>query len=335
MKIWFPAIRTGTGTDVFTTELAAGLRRRGIDTEITWFHHAFELAPFLLRGTTAPAGTDIVHANSWNGFAFARGHIPLVVTEHHVVLNPEFRRYQTWAQHLYHATAIRLYERLSFSSARVVTAVSGNTAADLKRVYRLDAVEVIPNWVNTEEFRPLSASPRTDKDRFVLLFVGKPSTRKGVDLLQPIMERLGPGFELWVVGHGAESYFRGAPENIHALGSQSAEELRARYRQCDALLSPSRLEGFGLAVLEAMACGKPVVTSNISALPEIVAHDVSGLLCPVDDIEAFVEACRRLQEEPATTVRLGEAARRRAVELFSEDNAMNRYIALYKRILEA
>ena len=88
MKIWLPAIQGRSGADVFTLRLCEALRREGCDAEISWFPNFYELFPFLLRGVPPPPGTAIIHANSWNAFAFKRKSIPLVVTEQLGVLDP-------------------------------------------------------------------------------------------------------------------------------------------------------------------------------------------------------------------------------------------------------
>jgi glycosyltransferase involved in cell wall biosynthesis len=104
------------------------------------------------------------------------------------------------------------------------------------------------------------------------------------------------------------------------------------YRDCDALLFPSRLEGFSLVPLEAMACGKPVVAAQTSSLPEIVEDGVTGLLCPKDDIAAFTGACRKLAEDSQVLVSYGQAARSRVEKLFSEKVIVPQYIALYEKV---
>ncbi|MFN3594090.1 MAG: glycosyltransferase [Thiobacillaceae bacterium] len=71
------------------------------------------------------------------------------------------------------------------------------------------------------------------------------------------------------------------------------------YRQADALLFPSRIEGLPLTVIEAMACGLPVIAAKSASLPEVVAHGATGLLCPVDDVGAYVSAPRTLAGDAA------------------------------------
>ena len=333
IKVWFPVIRGGSGTDVFTRRLSDALRRRGIASEITWFSGHFQLAPFLLRYVAPPPGTSLIHANSWNAFAFKRTGIPLVVTEHLNVLDDRYRPYKGRLQHLYHEFLVRRFAAASFREASEITAVSHFTASGLKRSLGVDEVHVIPNWSDTRTFLPADDPPRVPTRPFRLLFVGNLSRRKGADLLVAIMRRLGGEFELRFTSD--LQGFRRIPrlENMVPLGRLNGDgELLQAYRACDAFLFPSRFEGLPLAPLEAMACAKPVIAADTSSLPELIENGVSGILCPANDIDAFVMACRKLAAEPETCLEYGRAARRRTETAFSEDAIMPQYIALYRRL---
>lgn len=109
--------------------------------------------------------------------------------------------------------------------------------------------------------------------------------------------------------------------------------MQAAYRDCDALLFPSRLEGFGLVALEAQACARPVIATNCSSLPEVVADGETGFLCPIDDVEAFANAARTLRDDPARWRRMGLAGRQNVEQRFVEDHAIQRYLDVYARAL--
>jgi glycosyltransferase involved in cell wall biosynthesis len=81
-----------------------------------------------------------------------------------------------------------------------------------------------------------------------------------------------------------------------------------------------------------MACGKPVIASNSSAIPEVVEDGVTGILCPTGDIEAFATACRYMAAHPEVAQRYGNAGRQRALAIFSEEVIVPQYIALYERL---
>jgi glycosyltransferase involved in cell wall biosynthesis len=98
------------------------------------------------------------------------------------------------------------------------------------------------------------------------------------------------------------------------------ENLRPYFLGCDALVLPSRsaLEGFGIVQIEAMALGKPVVSSDLpNGVTYVNVDGETGLVFPVGDAEAFASACKRLHTEVDLRLRLGREARRRTMELFS------------------
>lgn len=333
MKIWLPAIRAYSGTDVYTTRLADGLRRRGIEVEITWFPKRFEMAASMLKAVEPPKGTDLVLANSWNGFAFKRAHIPLVIVEHLYVFDEAYRPFKTFAQHIYHETLVRRREEASFAKADAVVAVSASTAASMERGSKLGHIHVIHNWIDVDVFQPrLEHTPLDDGQPFRLLFVGNPSKRKGADMLGPIMSALGPKFELRYTS-GLKNRQVWTAANMRPLGSLSQPEVIRAYHECDALLFPSRLEGFAYAALEAMACGVPVVASDASSLPEAIEDGVSGSLCESGNVSAFVGACRRLAADQNLLQDMGRAARERVVRFFSEEASIVKYVCLFDSLL--
>ncbi len=146
------------------------------------------------------------------------------------------------------------------------------------------------------------------------------------------MRALGRDFELFYTTGLRSGIKANSLGNMISLGRLGEERLIESYQECDALLFPSRFEGFGYAALEAMACGKPVIASNSSALPEVVEDGVCGILCEPDNVDAFVQACKRLAEDPALCRRMGEAGRERAVRLFSESAIVPKYIQLFEEL---
>lgn len=330
IKVWFPAIRAGTGSDVFTRRLAQALEKRGLATEISWYPLACEpLAP-LLRMARPPAGTDIIFANSWNGFAFRRAGVPLVVTLHHGGFHPTAQQHRSAAQSLYRRVLIAPFEKKSFAQADAITAVS-RFAADSLQANWPGAIEiqVIYNWVDTTVFRPAEHTPPRDSDTFKLLFVGKLSRLKGADLLAPLMRRLGPRFELRIAGKG--ELCQDLPTNMRMLGWLDQAALVRAYQECDALILPSHSEGFGYAALEAMACGKPVIGSATAALPELISTERNGMLCECGNVAAFAAAVRALASDQGKARDYGMAARSTALE-FSEARALDQYISVISQL---
>jgi glycosyltransferase involved in cell wall biosynthesis len=333
IKIWLPTIRTGSGTDIFAQRLAKALEDSGYIAPITWFSLSREPFPFSLKFVTPPSGTDIVISNSWSGFALKRKGISLVVIIHHAAFDPRANAYYNFTQRLYHRMLIRPFELRSFRVADAITAVSDFAATAVSRVTGRNNIQVIHNWIDIQRFCPQENIAPGNKP-FRLLFVGKPSRIKGADLLSRIMRQLGTGFELRLAGawNGWQNGHRA--ENIHMLGRLDETELIRAYQDCDALLFPSRFEGFGYAVLEAMACGKPVIASRSSALPEVVEDGITGVLCPMDDVSAFVTACQMLSSNADQRRAMGIAGRKRAVNLYSEQAVIPHYIKLIQSLVK-
>lgn len=332
IKVWLPAIRAGSGADVYTRRLAVALEHHGITAQITWFKLSHELLPVLLRRAQPPHGTDIIIANSWNAFAFRCFGLPLVAVVHHCVFDPKLRSYKSFPQFFYHRFFAEPREARSLHAADAVVAVSHFVANQLRQKLGRDGVEVIHNWVDTDLFKPQPQEARGDRP-FRLLFVGKPTRLKGGDLLVPLMHRLGADFELWFTANSRDCEKIYPPSNMIPIGMLAEQEMIRAYQECDAVLLPSRAEGFGYAALEAMACGKPVIASNNTALPEVIQDGITGILCNTGDVEVFANACRLLAGDPVLCVNMGDAGRQCAEERFAGAMSIESYICLIRRFL--
>jgi glycosyltransferase involved in cell wall biosynthesis len=334
-RVWFPAIRAGSGADVFTERLADALNNHGIRAEITWLPHRTEYAPWSVPVPKPPQWANVVHINTWLHPRFIPPRIPVVATMHHVVHDPAFAPYRTVAQAAYHRFWIKPIEAAVLRRAQAVTAVSSYTANQVRAVFDRQDVTVIPNGIDTDIFHP--GPDRPPHHPFRLLFVGNWSRRKGTDLLPPIMQGLGPDFELWVTS-GLRDWRDKTPlpANIRFLGRVPTTEALVRvYQDADALLFPSRLEGFGLAALEALACGLPIVATDGSALSEVLQDCPPCQLCPPDDVDAFVRACKYLRVRQSPVEHVSDENIRRVRRLFSSNTITDRYMGIYYDLLKS
>ncbi|HOX22858.1 MAG TPA: glycosyltransferase family 4 protein [Elusimicrobiales bacterium] len=193
----------------------------------------------------------------------------------------------------------------------------------------------IPNGVELPAGRALTAKPLS------CLFVGNLTQQpaKGLDVLLkawPQVPRDCPGAELRIVGGGDSAPYQefaaalGVAESVRFFGA--ASELDRVYSEAAVFLLPSRREGMPNALLEAMAHGLPCVASAIPGMEELVEDGRTGLLVPPEDAQALAVALMRLLKDPELSRRLGEAARLRAVELFSMETISARYGAAYRAI---
>ena len=335
MKIRLPVIRNFSGADVYFQRLAGGLSDRNVTAALHFYPHLLEflpyhgLAPFLANGRDC----HLIHTKAEYGWMFRVPGRPLIVKLAHSVFDPNYETYKNVWQRLHHS--LKLWPSIARSLAladRIVT-VSRFSAARITDAFGRRDIRVIYNGIDVALFQPAPPSPPTANQATRLLFIGNCTVRKGFDLLPPIMSRLGKGYVLEYTT-GLRTAAKPSPHpTMRCLGYLSEAELVAAYQRCDILLTPSRLEGFGYPVAEAMACGKPVVCTDYSSLPELLDDGLGGYLCPRDDVDAFADRIRRLAGDRELRARMGVYNRAKAERQFSLARCVEEYIKLYQELL--
>jgi N-acetyl-alpha-D-glucosaminyl L-malate synthase BshA len=200
-------------------------------------------------------------------------------------------------------------------------------------------IEVIPNFVDTVRFAP-AGLPKASNRTHVLMHVSNFRALKRAEDVVRIFAAVrthGPT-RLDFVGEGPERSSAealvaslGLGDHVRFLGEPA--DLPALLQASDVFLLPSQSESFGLAALEAMACGVPVVASDVGGIPEVVVDGVSGFLAPVGDVDGMAAATQRLLTDDVLHDRFARAARRLAEEHFRLEPAVDRYEALYRNTL--
>lgn len=331
--IWFPTIRTGTGTDIFTERLVQGLNQRGIRAEITWLSLRAEYLPWSISIPQPPTWATVAHVNTWLPYRFLPKNLPVIATIHHAIHDPTLKPYKGLLRSLYHQYWITPNERRVMQEAKKVIAVSQFVANMAKQTLCDVPIQVIYNGINTELFHP-NRSIENNEKHFRLLYVGSWMNRKGVDLLAPIMRELGNGFQLYYTGgEASKKHQHLMPNNMHDLGKLSQAEVISEMQKSTLLLFPTRSEGFGLVIVEAMACGLPVIASNSSIMPEIIEDNLTGFLCTQDDITIFVKTIRQLSKDKTLQTSIIKAARYTVETKFSDQKMIENYINLYLSLL--
>jgi glycosyltransferase involved in cell wall biosynthesis len=194
--------------------------------------------------------------------------------------------------------------------------VSPSTRDDLvRRGLRRDLIRVVPNGLDHRIFRPADP-PRVDSD--LVLFVGRLEYYKGVDLLLeswPKVRATRPKARLVVVGAGnAEAAMRsraaalGLGESVHFAGFVSQEAKVEWLQRAALLVQPSRKEGWGLTVLEANACGTPVVATRVPGLRDSVRDGETGILVPSADSDALAAGIAGMLDDTDLRSRLARGA---------------------------
>ncbi len=288
------------------------------------------------------AGLDVCHFT--NSVAPLWCPCPVVVTVHDASL---------WLYPEYHyprrLLAMRPLVPLVARRAAAVITVSHSARQDLVRVLRLppEKVHVIYE-APSPAFRPLSHGPWVEEvrrryhlpDRF-LLYVGTLEPRKNLVRLIRAFARLKRGqgipHALLLVGRRgwkdrrifAAVEAEGVQHVVRFLGYVPEADLVALYNLADAFVFPSLYEGFGLPVVEAMACGTPVITSGRGALAEITA-DAAEWVDPLDET-SIAEGIARVLTDPARAAVLSEAGRQR-VRAFRWERTAHRTLAVYRQV---
>lgn len=248
--------------------------------------------------------------------------------------------------------ASTVWERFAVRRSRApIIAVSGRTGAELSHYLDVDParIHVIYNGIDTARFSPPSSrgaardairdlvAPRRP-DAVALLFVGYSFRRKGLAQVIRAMAAIGDErLELWVAGGDDPTPYQrlarelDVAERVRFLGHRS--DVVGLMRAADAFVMPASYEPFGLVLLEALACGTPVITSRAAGVAELMTEGREGYTVgdPFDTSE-LAATLRRLLEEEARWPELSAAARALALEC-DWDSIWRRTEALYAEIL--
>jgi len=271
-----------------------------------------------LPRVAARAGVDLIHAPAYTApFVSA---LPVVLTIHDV----SYARHPEWYPYSRDWLRRAFYRRSARGASHVLTD-SEFSRHEIEAAYRIpgDRISVVPLGV-TDEFRSSSDPLPTNVSRPFLLHVGDlherrnlervvaalaERHRRGAAPLTLVLAGVDRGMNERLVSAAAAS---GIGSAIVTLGPVPESGLRALYRDAMALVYPSRYEGFGLPLLEAMASGTPVLASRAASIPEVVG-DAAVLLDP-DDTMSWADAIECVSSDEGLRLRLISAGRTRAAE---------------------
>lgn len=203
-------------------------------------------------------------------------------------------------------------------------------------------IQVIYNGIDPDKY---SENETTDlreefnvpKDSPIIGFVGQLNERKGFDTLLPAFNLLlqnvpnailliaGKGDTLEQIKHFADE--NQIKNNIKLIGFR--DDVPNIMRTIDLLVLPSWWEGFGIVLIEAMAASKPVITTNISSMPEIITHAETGLIVSAKNIEELYEAMHQLITDSAETKKMGQRAHKVVEMRFTLQRMVDQYENLF------
>jgi N-acetyl-alpha-D-glucosaminyl L-malate synthase BshA len=236
--------------------------------------------------------------------------------------------------------------KFSIEESDGVTAISEDLRRHTVEVFGVtDEIRVIHNFVNCTTYAPDAEKKGIERfapngEKLMIHLSNFRPVKRVLDCIRILAEvRKSVDANLLMVGDGPE---RGPAEHLAAqlgvsrhvefLGKQNGVERLIRL--ADAILMPSEMESFGLAALEAMACGVPAVGTRVGGVPELITDGEDGFLEAVGDVAGMAGKAARLLTEPSLRERMGEAARKTATTRFCTDRIIPQYEAHYEEVVK-
>lgn len=343
------------GAENHLLSLVTGLDRRRFDCDVVYLKGEGRLAPrfadaaipvahFEMEGLRKAASwprlvrwlrersyhvvhTHLFKADVYGGLAAERAGVPSIVTTKHNEDQYLRKRLYRW-----------IGQRAAGKTRRVVC------ISEAVRRFFLDVaglprelLEVIPYGID-----PLPPLPRTEGEALrselgippetpLVVTVGRLTKQKGQSDLVRAMAHVNPGM-LLIVGSGEEEKALRACAREHGVGERVRfagwrADVRRVLAACDVFCLPSRWEGFGLVLLEAMREERPIVATSVGAIPEVL--DAVGFLVPPGDVAGLANAIRQAIHNPVQSEALGKAGRRRMESEYTLSRMIDRWSALY------
>lgn len=301
-----------------------------------------ELIP-RLAGLFRKLRADVVHCHNCKAFVYG-GLASLLVPRARLILSKQgVEHFTTRATH---AIGRMLVPR---TAATIAVSEDIGRLLTAERWVTPDRLHIVPNSVDTDECRPAEdrAAARTalglSPTHRVIGTVARLSPEKDQATLVRAFARVAagePAARLVIAGEGRlrgdlESLARelGVVDRSLFLGER--QDVAQVMGAMDVLCLPSLTEGTSLTLLEAMACGLPIVATAVGGTPEVVAEDESGLLVPPQRPEELAAALLTVLRDPPRARRMGEAGRRIVVERFSSEAMARRYGEIYETVCSA
>ncbi|MBU3665586.1 MAG: glycogen synthase [Chthoniobacterales bacterium] len=314
-----------------------------------------------------PDEADLVHVHTWythlGGILMKLNYsMPLVLTVHSLEPLRPWKREQLGGGYDFSVWV----EKTAIEMADAIIAVSESTRDDVLEMFGVDParVHVIHGGIDLDEYRKRADEKvlighGIDPSKPYVLFVGRITRQKGIIHLVRALRYLDPGFQV-VLCAGAPDTPEIAGEMHQAVAAAQQErpgviwieemlpknEIIPLYSQASVFVCPSIYEPFGLINLEAMACGTPVVASEVGGIVEVVVHGETGLLVPVEQMDTapfepvnpdkfardLAASTNELMRQPERRAAMGAAARKRVEHVFSWEAVARRTANLYREV---
>ena len=237
---------------------------------------------------------------------------------------------------------LRPFIRWLWHDADALVAVSNGLRSYAKETSPDLPIQVIPNAIDLSAFTP--APQRATNGLVRLLYVGRFNVFKNVETLVEAVGKLSQmdegDFELNLVGEGEqrpvlESMVSelGLTRQVNFVGWVARDQIADHYRRADVFVTATTWEGMPNTVLEAMACGLPIVGTQASGLHELVHDGLNGYLVPTKDPKALAQALARVMGDGYERRRMGRESRKLAEREFAWEYIAEQYVRVYERVM--
>ncbi len=307
----------------------------------------FLLSPIVMLWLVKRYGVNILIAQSpYEGFAAAwariiarilfRKNIALIVESH-----GDFERRKNILSAVYQPIVNKI-THFALSRADVLRAVSNATRKQLEIHSPGIPIVQFPAWTDIETFLKAGAHKNTSSSAQTILFVGNLVPVKGAHVLTESFALIAEDFravKLILIGKSqdqryARTLLKSMParlkERVTFLGHLPQSRVAHHMANASVLVAPSLSEGLGRVIFEAMACGIPVIGSNIGGIPELITDEVTGFLVPPRDESALASKISWILNNPIKTREMGLRAREFAENFFSSQTYVQEYLQLFE-----
>lgn len=275
---------------------------------------------------------DIIHVHStWAG-VFVRFPLLFVRKKAKIIYQPHGWAFLMDISNLKKHIYILIEKILSIPTDKIINISNYEQNKAIEYSLNKDKMVMIYNGV-ADRKNTGSTKITMDKDKINLLFVGRLDRQKGLDIFLKTYEKYDfPNIHLYVIGTSVLD--NTVPKNTLKttyLGWIDNKEIDAYYQACDAVIMPSRWEGFGLVAIEAMRNSKAVIVSDRGALPELINNGVNGYVFALNDNNSLKEILLSLGRNELK--KMGKEGGKKYLENFTDKQVTANILDEYKRIL--
>lgn len=297
------------------------------------------LLNFKINGLIKKYNLDIIHLHCGPGGLLMpkKPMAKFICTVHHTYFQQQkYILSQKWKYFLY------ILEKKMYKNSDKVVVVSEDTKQVLIKNYGVfpSKIEVIPNGVDFKKFKK---NKGIKKFKNSLLFVGRLDKRKGIDFLVktiPFIKKEIPDIKLFVIGDGKirkklEKFVRNndIESNIKFLGFIPDLYLPKWYSICQLTIVPSIFEGFGLTVIESLACGTPVIATNVDGIRDIIKNNKNGILVKYNNKKELTAQVVRLLNNSSLRKEFSIKGLKSIKEKFNWDKIALKTLEIYKNVI--